>query len=100
MVQKPGEIMIFRTFLAKFSILAHISLKMGYIEFSHDYDLTVMSYVGGWFLFWFVWKITLSILCYQLHVSGGFHFQVQGVVTPLGRRDRENRLRKTRVNRI
>ena len=39
--QKPGEIPIFRFFLTKFSILAYISLKIGYFELGHDYDVTV-----------------------------------------------------------
>ena len=49
--QKPGEIPIFRTFLAKFSILAYISLKISYFELGHDYEVTVISYFGcGWVL--------------------------------------------------
>ena len=54
--QKPGEIPIFRTFLAKFSIFAYISLKIGYFELSDDYDVTVMSYLLCWYVFWYVWK--------------------------------------------
>ena len=46
--------------LAKFSNLAYISLKIGYIlssavTFEH-YDITVMSYLRCWYLFWYVWK--------------------------------------------
>ena len=51
--QKPGEIPIFRTFLAKFSIFsifAYISLKIGYFELDDDYDVTVTSYLGRWYL--------------------------------------------------
>ena len=34
------------------------------------------SHLRCWCLFWYVWKEeTLAILWYQLHVSGGFHFQ-------------------------
>ena len=33
---KPGEIPILKTFLAKISILAYISLKIGYFELGHD----------------------------------------------------------------
>ena len=43
-------------FLAKFLILAYISLKIGYFELGHDYDVTVTSYLGCWYLFWYVWK--------------------------------------------
>ena len=45
-------------FLAKFSILAYISsaYKIGYFELGHDYDVTVTSYLGCWYLFWYVWK--------------------------------------------
>ena len=54
--QTPGEIPIFRTFLAKFSILAYNSLKIGYFELKHDYDVTVTSYLGCLYLFWYVWE--------------------------------------------
>ena len=50
--QKPGEIPIFRTFLVKYSIFAYISLKMGYFESGDDYNVTVTSYLGCWY----VWK--------------------------------------------
>ena len=53
---KFGEILIFRTFLAKFSILAYISLKIGYVVLGHDYGVTVTSYLWCWYLFWYVWK--------------------------------------------
>ena len=33
---KPSEILIFRTFLTKFSILSYISLKISYFELGHD----------------------------------------------------------------
>ena len=78
---KPGEIPIFRTFVAKFSIFAYISLKIGHIELGDEYDLTVTSYLGQWCLFWYVWKEeTLVILWYQLNVSGGFIFKFTGMV--------------------
>ena len=41
--QKPGENLTSRTFFAKFSILAYISLKIGYFELGHDYDITQHS---------------------------------------------------------
>ena len=76
--QKPGEIPIFRTFLAKFSISAY-SLKIGYFGFGHDYDVTVTSYLGCWYYF----DRPPAILCYQLD----FYFQVHGGGnSPLGRR--------------
>ena len=42
----PGEIPIFRTFLAKFSIFAFVSLKIGYFELGDDYVVTVASILG------------------------------------------------------
>ena len=53
---KPGEVIMIRTSLAKFSIFAYISVKIGYIELGDDYDVTVTSYLGYWYLFWYVWK--------------------------------------------
>ena len=43
--QNPGEILISRTIYIypKFSILAYISLKIGYFELGHYYDVTVAS---------------------------------------------------------
>ena len=37
--------------LGKFSILAYISLKIGYFELGHGYDITVTSHLGRWYLF-------------------------------------------------
>ena len=37
--QKPGEILIFGTFLAKLSIFAYILLKIGYFELGDDSDV-------------------------------------------------------------
>ena len=54
--QTLGEIQIFRTFWAKLSIFAYISLKIGYFELGDDYDITVTSYLGRWYLFCYVWK--------------------------------------------
>ena len=53
---KPCEIPICRTFLPQFSNLTYISLKIGYFELSHGYDVTVTSYLGCWYLFWYLWK--------------------------------------------
>ena len=52
----PEEIPISRTFLVKFSILANISLKIGYFELGYDHVMNGRSYLGCWFLFWYVWK--------------------------------------------
>ena len=74
--QNFGEIPIFTTFLTKFSLLAYISLRIDYFALSHKYDVTSTSYLGCWYLFWYVWKVeTLAILLYQLHVSGDFIFK-------------------------
>ena len=53
---KPSEILMFRTFLAKILIFAYFPLKIGYFELGDDYDVTVTSYFGRWYLFWYVWK--------------------------------------------
>ena len=75
--QKRGEILIFRTFLAKFSIFAFISLKIGYFELGNDYEVTVTSYLGfGMYVGMYGKRRPLVILWYQLDLSGGFHFQV------------------------
>ena len=55
--QKPGEILILGTILAKISIFVYISLEIGYFELGDDYDVTVTSYWGCWYLFWYVWKV-------------------------------------------
>ena len=76
-MQKPGEILIFRTFLAKFSILAYISLNIGYFEFVHDYGVTVTSYLGCWYLFWYVLEEeTSNYTMVPITCIWGFHFQV------------------------
>ena len=63
--QQPGEIPIFRTFLVKFSILAYISLKIGYFELGHDYDVTLTSYVGYWYFGMYGKRRPFAILWYQ-----------------------------------
>ena len=98
--QKPGEIPIFRTFLAKFSILAYISLKIGYFELGHDYDVTVTSCLRCWYLFWYVWKEeTPSYTMVPIRCILGVSFSSsKGVVTtPLGKTCYKKRLVKTRV---
>ena len=60
-----------------FSIFAKIPLNNGY-QLGDDYDVTVTSYLGCWYLFWYVWKeethdsyTMVPIRCIQ-----GFHFQI------------------------
>ena len=60
---KLGEISIFKTFLAKFSILAYISFKIGYFEFGHDYDVTYFGMHGKR-------RHLAIILWYQVHFCG------------------------------
>ena len=100
--QKPGEIPIFRTFLAKFSILAYISLKIGYFELGHDYDVTVTSYLGCWYLFWYVWKEeTPSYTMVPIRCILGVSFSSsKGVVTtPLGKTCYKKRLGRGLTNK-
>ena len=54
--QKPKEIPIFRTFLAKNSILAYMSLKIAKLSKLGNYDVIVRSYTGYLYIFWYVWK--------------------------------------------
>ena len=85
-----------KTFLAKFSILAYIPLKIGYSELGHDYDVTVTSCLRCWYLFWYVWKEETPS---YLPVSGVFIFKfTEGVGNhpSLGRRVTK-RFGKTRV---
>ena len=49
---KNSEIPIFRTFLAKFSSFAYVSLKIGYFELGHNYELPLMSRLRCWYLLW------------------------------------------------
>ena len=79
--------------IAKISIFVYISLEIGYFELGDDYDVTVTSYLGCWYLFWYVWKEkTPGILWYQLDVWGGSFSS-----SPLVRRVAKN-LGKTRVD--
>ena len=54
--QKTGEILIFRTFLAKNSILAYVSLKIGKLGKIVNCDVIVTSCTEYLFFFWYVWK--------------------------------------------
>ena len=79
--QRLGEISIFRPSIANFSNFDYISLKIGCFELGHDNDVTVTSYLGCWYLFWYLWKEeTPSYSKYQFDVglSGGVIFKVTG----------------------
>ena len=52
--QELCEIPIFGTFLAKFSILAYVLPKIGYLRFGHVYDVIMTPFVGYLYLFWYV----------------------------------------------
>ena len=54
--QKMGEISIFGIFLAKCSISAYVLLKSPILRFGHIYNVTVTSYVGCLYLFWYMEK--------------------------------------------
>ena len=55
--QKPGEISIFRTFIANSPIFAYILQKSGYFELGDDYDVTHCDVIIRiWYLFWYVWN--------------------------------------------
>ena len=54
--KKPGEILIFGTFLAKKSILAYISLKIDIFRSAMFYYVIVTSYVDQFSWFWYQWK--------------------------------------------
>ena len=44
-----------------------------------DYDVTVTSYLGYWYLFWYVWKEETPIYTMvPITCIWGFHFQVYG----------------------
>ena len=68
-----------KLFLAKFSSLVYISLKIGYFELGHDYDVTVTLYLRSWyFISMYGKKGPLHILWDQLYVWGGFIFKFTG----------------------
>ena len=88
------------TFVVKFSILAYMYISLKNFEPGHTYDVTVMSYLGCWYLFWYAWKeetpsYTMVLITCTL---GASFLSSQGVVTtPLGRHVTKKRLGKTRV---
>ena len=72
--KKTGEIPIFRTFLAKKSILAYISLKIDIFRSAMFYNVIVTSWIDWFSWFWYQWKEeTLSYIMipnnYTLGVS-------------------------------
>ena len=80
------EIPIFRNFQF-WPIISLCSLKIGYFELGLDYDATVTSYVGCWYLFWYVWKdaalaITIRPTVVPIGCNWGVLFSSsQGLVT-------------------
>ena len=53
---KTGEILVFKTFLAKSSILASISPKIGKLGKIGNYDVVVTSDTGCLYFYGYVWK--------------------------------------------
>ena len=97
--KKLGEIPIFGTFLAKKSILAYISLKIGILRLAMFENVIMMSYVG------INGKGRPSpVLWYHIIILWPCLFQVHGggnpgvVTTPLRKMCYRKYLRKTRVN--
>ena len=82
----------------KCSILPYVSLKIGYFELGHDSDTTVTSYLGCWYLFWYVWKKeTPSYTMVQIRCIWGSSSS-QGVVTTLLVRQRLSMIGVKRVS--
>ena len=63
--------------LAKFSIFAYISLKSANLSLA----MTVTSYLGCWYLFWYVWKKEASSLLNYRPMYRRFSFKFTGGVT-------------------
>ena len=54
------------------------------MEIGHNYDVTVTSYLGCWYLLWYAWKEEApAISWYQLSVPGVFIFKFTGRVVTL-----------------
>ena len=72
---KPGEILIFRTFLMKFLILAYGSLKTAILNIAMIItSLRHHTWDNGTYFGMYGKRRPLAILWYQLNVSGGFKF--------------------------
>ena len=85
--KNTGEILIFRTFLAKNSILAYISLKIAKLGKLGNYDVIVTSYTAYLYFFGMYGKRRpIAILWYQISRPQAFIFQAHRRVatTPLG----------------
>ena len=93
--QKPGEVPILKTFLAKFPILAYVLLKIGYFEV-WTYLRHILDVCTSFGMY--EKRRPLAILWYQLNVSGGSVFKFTGGGNPLGKPCYRKRLGKTRVN--
>ena len=78
--KKSGEILIFRTFLAKNSILAYISLKIAKLGKIGNYYVIVMSYVWYLYFIWYVWKEKTHsyTMVPNKHTSGVYFFKFMG----------------------
>ena len=71
-------------------------------ELGHDYDVIVTSYLGFWYLFWYVWKEeTPSYTMVPITCIGGFIFKFTGGGNhPLGKMCSKRRLARTRVKHL
>ena len=71
--EKKGEILIFRTILAK--NVAYISLKIAKLGKIDNYDVIVTSYSGYLHFFgMYGKKRSIAILCYQIKHTSGVYF--------------------------
>ena len=97
--QNPMKFRILELFNEIFNF-ACISLKISYFEFDHYYDITVTSYLGCWYLFWYVWNDEIPSytmvpnICY-----GEFIFKSTGTLLPVNcvtkkRKEKKERKKK------
>ena len=52
--KNPVKFRYLESFLAEFSNLAYIWLKISCFDLDNDYNITVTSYLRCWYLFWYV----------------------------------------------
>ena len=64
-------------FLAIFWIFAYISLSVGFFELGNDFDVTVTTFLGCWYLFFYVWKE--ETLSYTIVPNLGVSFSISRV---------------------